>query len=269
MKVTVCGLGRMGTAFAAALVTAGHEVTGWNRTGHGPVQDAVAGAEAVVIAVLDGPAARSVLAGVLAGAALGTLVINASTVGPDESRQLAAEAVAAGLRYVEAPVLGSVPAVRAGSLTVLTGGAATDVAAAEPVLLAWSHAGERRWTGPVGTASALKLVANLTLGIAAAGLRDTLALGESLGLPRGQILDLLAEGQFGRLVTAKRERLAEESYGDADFTLAALAKDLRLALAAGPALPVAEAAARTVAAAVADGGADQDLAALARGQAIS
>ncbi|WP_457031355.1 hypothetical protein [Kitasatospora sp. P5_F3] len=48
-----------------------------------------------------------------------------------------------------------------------------------------------------------------------------------------------------------------------------LAKDLRLALAAGPALPVAEAAARTVAAAVADGGAEQDLSALARGQAIS
>lgn len=269
MKVTVCGLGRMGTAFAAALVTAGHEVTGWNRTGHGPVQDAVTGAEAVVLAVLDGPAARSVLAGVAAGAAPGTLVVNASTVGPDESRQLVADAVAAGLRYVEAPVIGSVPAVRAGKLTVLVGGSAPDLAAAEPVLLAWSHAGERRWTGPVGTAAALKLVANLTLGIAAAGLRDALALGDTLGLPREQVLDLLAEGHFGRLVTAKRERLDQDSYEDADFTLAALAKDLRLALAAEPALPVAEAAARTVAAAVANGGTDQDLAALARGQAVS
>ena len=56
----------------------------------------------------------------------GTLVVNASTVGPDESRALAAQAAEAGLRYVEAPVLGSVPAVRAGRLTVLAGGDGAD-----------------------------------------------------------------------------------------------------------------------------------------------
>lgn len=98
MKVAVCGLGRMGRAFAEALVADGHEVTGWNRTPRGvpgvpmaaTAADAARGAEAVVVTVFDGPAAEAVLlgpGGVLDGvaAAPGTVVVNATTLGPDES----------------------------------------------------------------------------------------------------------------------------------------------------------------------------------------
>ncbi|MEV6209303.1 NAD(P)-dependent oxidoreductase [Kitasatospora sp. NPDC051914] len=282
MRVAVCGLGRMGGAFADALVAEGHGVTVWNRTpGRGVAGTAVAEspaaaagtAEVVVVMVLDGPAAREVLFGpdgVARGAAVadasggGTVVVNASTVGPDESRALAAEAAGAGLRYVEAPVLGSVPAVRAATLTVLVGGEDSDVAAALPVLRAWSHAGQVRHTGEVGTASALKLVANLGLGVVAAGLRDAVALGRELGLAREAVLDVLADGHFGRLVAAKRERLDTGDYGGADFTLGALAKDLGLMLAAGGSLPlpVVEAAAGVVRAGVERGGGDSDIAVL-------
>lgn len=259
MRVAVCGLGRMGSAFAAALVGDGHEVAVWNRT---PARvdgartaatpgDAAREAQAVVIVVFDGPAAEEVLfgeTGVAPGAAPGTLVVNATTLSPDESRALARRAASAGLRYLEAPVLGSVPAVRRGALHVLTGGAQGDAADAEPVLRAWSHAGRRQHVGPVGSASALKLVANLALGTTVAALHDAVRLGRALDLDREDVLDVLQNGVCGPLVTRKRERLSRGAYGDADFTLAALAKDLALAASAADApLVMAEAAGALIA----------------------
>lgn len=224
----------MGRAFAAKVEERGHEVIRWNRgpvPGYDPVGiEVVAPAEVVVVMVLDGAASEEVLRGVGRHARPGTVVVNAATVGPDESRRLAAGAAEAGLRYVEAPVLGSVPAVRAGSLTVLAGGAADDVAAAEPVLRCWSYDGSIRRTGPIGTATAAKLVANLGLAVVTAGLHDAVRLGEDLGLRRELVLDVLAGGAFARLVTGKRARLDGGDYGGADFTVGALRKDVELAL---------------------------------------
>ncbi|GAA1646127.1 NAD(P)-dependent oxidoreductase [Catellatospora bangladeshensis] len=277
-RVAVCGLGRMGTAMAQTLLAAGYPVTVWNRTpaaaadlaGQGAVPapsaaEAAAGAETVVLMLFDGAACAQVLSGpdgVLAGAAPGTLAINLSTIGPEESTALGAQARAAGLRYVEAPVLGSVPAVRAGSLNILAGGTAEDVAAATPVLSVW---GKPRHTGDVGTATALKLVANLALGVVAAGMRDAVRLGEDFGLPRELVLDTLAVGAFERIAGRSRERLGADDYDGAPFTLGALAKDLDLALSrARRPLPVAAAARDTARDGVTHGDADSDIAALAR-----
>jgi 3-hydroxyisobutyrate dehydrogenase-like beta-hydroxyacid dehydrogenase len=280
-RLAVCGLGRMGAAMAQAQLADGHPVTVWNRSpaaakeladaGAGMAAtpaEAARGADAVVLMLFDGDACEQVLSGpdgVLAGAAPGTLLINLSTVGPDQSAAFGARAAAAGLRYVEAPVLGSVPAVRSGTLTVLAGGAAEHVDAAGPVLGVWCRGGRLIRTGPVGTASALKLVANLSLGVVAAGMRDAVRLGEDFGLPRELVLDTLALGAFERIAGRSRERLTADDYDGAPFTLAALAKDLDLALSrARRPLPVAAAARDTAADAVAHGDAALDIAALAR-----
>ena len=248
VKVGVLGLGRMGAAMAVALAGAGHEVTGWNRRPKSvpgievadEVAEAVDSAEVVVIMVIDGPASRAVLDQIEGSA----LVVNASTIGPDESRELAAHAAEKGLRYVEAPVLGSIPAFEASALTVLAGGDERDVETARPVLEVWTADGEIRHTGPIGTATGLKLVANLSLGIAAAGLHDCVHLGADLGLDRADVLDILQRGSLGGLVQRKRARLDADDYDDADFALGALGKDLALARSAAKTdLPVLAAAA--------------------------
>jgi 3-hydroxyisobutyrate dehydrogenase len=260
VRVAVLGLGRMGTAMATALAEAGHEVTAWNRTPRtlpfsvNSMAEAIAGAEIIVVMVIDGPASQAVLDQITGSSAL---IVNASTVAPDESRAMAA---GAGLRYLEAPVLGSVPTVRASALTVLAGGSEQDVETARPVLDVWTADGRIRHTGPVGTATALKLVANLSLGIAAAGLHDCVRLGADLGLPRDTVLDILQLGSLGGLVQRKRARLDADDYGDADFTIGALGKDLGLARSASSSeLPVLDAAAELTARAPSDA----DLAALA------
>lgn len=247
MKVAVCGLGRMGAAMAEQLVAAGHDVATWNRSPGRSVAGALAGttpaeaargADVVLLALLDGPASRSVLAEL--DAAPDTLVVNVATIAPAESLELAGTASAAGLRYVEAPVLGSVPAVRGGTLLVLVGGPDAEVAAAGEVLGAF--AGEIRHVGAIGTATGLKLVANSTLGVAAAAVNDALTLGDRLGLPRAAVLDVLAAGHFSKLVTGKRDRIESGDHAGGDFTVAAVAKDLELVLAEAD-LPVVRAAA--------------------------
>ncbi|GAA0930351.1 NAD(P)-dependent oxidoreductase [Nonomuraea longicatena] len=258
MKIAVCGLGRMGTAFAEVLAADGHELTGWNRTARqipgvrptGTPAQAAAEADAVVVMVFDGPAAEAVLLGpdgVTTGARRGTLVVNTTTLSPDESRRLAGAVIAEGLRYVEAPVIGSVPAVRARALTTLVGGTPEAARAAEPVLRSWSQAGAVRHVGPVGAATGLKLVANLGLGLALAALHEVVGLGAGFGLAREEVLDVVQGGVFGRLVEGKRARLSQDSYGEADFTLDGMVKDMTLATSATDArLPVAEAAARLI-----------------------
>ncbi|WP_109509881.1 NAD(P)-dependent oxidoreductase [Nocardioides speluncae] len=266
MKVAVCGLGRMGTAMAERLVAAGHDVATWNRSPGRSVAGAAAGttpaeaargADAVLLALLDGPASRDVLATL--DAAPDTLVINVATIAPAESVEFAGTAAAAGLRYVEAPVLGSVPAVQGGTLLVLAGGSEADVAAAGEVLGAF--AGEVRHAGELGTATGLKLVANSTLGVAAAGVRDALTLGDRLGLPQAAVLDVLAAGHFSKLVTAKRERLETGDHDGGDFTVAAVAKDLELVLAEAD-LPVVRAAALRAVEARDTGAGESDISAL-------
>lgn len=251
LKVAVLGLGRMGAAMATALVGAGHEVRGWNRSPRsvegvsisGSPAEAVAGADIAVVMVLDGPASSAVVDGFIGSAPAGLLVVNMSTIAPSEAVALAARCAEAGLRYVEAPVLGSIPNVEASGLTVLAGGSAADVAAAGPVFEVWTQSGRVLHTGEVGTGTGLKLVANLSLGIATAGLHDCVALGAALGLSRKAVLDILELGSLGGLVKRKRDRLDTDTYTNADFTTSALTKDLALALTASPsALPMAEAA---------------------------
>ena len=74
------------------------------------------------------------------------------------------------------------------------------------------------------------------------------------------MLDVLQLGSLGGLVQRKRARLDSDDYGDADFTIAALGKDLGLARSASSSdLPVLDAAATLTLQAAPD----SDLAALA------
>lgn len=283
MRVAFLGLGRMGTPMAEHVLRAGHDLVVWNRDPAKTATLAEAGAATattpreaatdrdVVVLMLFGPqAVEEVLYGpdgVLAGAARGTLVVDASTIGPEAARTHAAALRERGLRYLDAPVLGSVAPAQAGTLAVLAGGSAEDYTKAEPLLRLWGDPQRVRHTGEVGTASALKLVVNLTLGVAMAGIADAVRLGRDLGLDRELLLDTLAMGPLGATVGVKRDMLVSGEFRPTAFSLDLIAKDLDLARrAARHPLPVADAVAEVVAAARAAGWGDHDFASLAADQ---
>ncbi|MEV7792151.1 nuclear transport factor 2 family protein [Streptomyces sp. NPDC087512] len=230
-RIAVLGLGRMGEAIAKRLAAQDWDVVGWTRSGRasgtvrtpGDPNEAVAQADLVLLALFDGPACRQVLDDVRDSLRADTIVLNTSTIAPAEAAELARRL---GPFYVHAPVLGSVPAVAAGALRILAAADHHTLDAARPVL---ETLGTVRRVDDACTAAALKLVANNSLAGAVLALRDSLRQADALGLPRTQTLDVLELGPLGGLVTRKRGfLLGEPPATTAQFTIAALAKDMAL-----------------------------------------
>jgi 3-hydroxyisobutyrate dehydrogenase len=243
-RVALLGLGRMGHPMAARLLAAGVPLTVWNRTpsrgadlvakgarGARTPSDAVYDAEVVLTMLADPAAIEKVFAapdGVLKTLRRSALVIDCSTVGPAAARITAEQCAARGAAYVDAPVLGSVPAAEQGTLTVLVGGAEADVERARVVL---SHLGKTIvHTGAAGSGSALKLVMNLLVAGQTELLAEAFLLAERAGLSRQVVTDTLAGSVLNSpFVGYKAPQLLDRQFTPL-FTTALLLKDLDLAL---------------------------------------
>ena len=274
-KLAFLGLGLMGTPMALRLLEAGHEVTVWNRT---PAKaealvdrgaataaspaDAVAGVEAVITMLADPQALEKVLFaddGVAGALSPGQWLIDMSTVGPDTIGSVRSR-LPQHVTLVDAPVRGSVPEASAGRLAIFVGATPADFAQVEPLL---APLGSPHHVGGPGAGAAAKLVANLILGVTITALGEALALGDSLGLERGTVLDVLAETPIGPTVRAKRPNIEGASYPPS-FKLRHAFKDLRLAseTLAGPRLELTTAARDWLEQAAVDGAADLDISAV-------
>lgn len=226
--MTVLGLGRLGAPVARRLAAAGFGVTGWSRSGRAvdgvrgaaDCAEAVRAAEVVLLVLFDGAACAEVLAACTSALPAGATVLNLSTVSPEEAAAFGRQL---GDRYLHCPVLGSGPAARAGTLTLLVGAPAVPEAA-DAVL---SVLGEPLPCGDATTAAALKLVANGALADALVGVGRALARAGAAALDPDVTLDVLERTALGGLVKAKRDRLAG-SGAAADFAAGALRKDAAL-----------------------------------------
>ena len=275
MRVAFLGLGRMGVLMAGHVLSAGHDLVVWNRTPdkaaplvargarEAPsIGAAVTGAEVVALMLFGPDSVREVLPEVCAAAPPGTLIIDSTTVGPAAAREFAAAAEASGLRYVDAPVAGSVGPAADGTLGVLAGGTQGDFDDALPVLSLWGAPDRVRRVGEVGAGSALKICVNQSLGVLAAGLGESLRLGHDLGLDRELLLEVLGLTGYGWFLGQKRPMLDSGDFTATTFSVDLMAKDLRLAVdATHGALPVTAACA-DAASAAADVASGQDYAVL-------
>jgi 3-hydroxyisobutyrate dehydrogenase len=244
------GLGNMGAPMAANLVSAGHQVTGFDlvpgamealttKGGHVVASLAeVAGAGDIVITMLPaGPQVRSVYldpGGVLAGARRGALLIDCSTIDVETARAVAAAAKGAGFDMLDAPVSGGVSGAEAASLTFMVGGEAEIFARAQPVLAAMGrtivHA------GPAGNGQAAKICNNMILGISMIAVCEAFSLAERLGLEAQTLFDISSKssGQCWALTSycpvpgPVPASPANRDYAPG-FTAAMMLKDLRLA----------------------------------------
>lgn len=236
-RIALLGTGRMGSAIARRLASAGYELTVWDRTrahaealGTGQVVEtpaAAARAAEIVISSLTGPeAVRAVYEGPAGAlqAVAGQSFIDMSTVGPDVIAELEPALAARGSRLLAVPIMGAPPVVAAGRATLLAGGDALAFERARPVL---EQLGTVRRVGSIGDAQRLKLIANSLLGIAASGAAELQAAGEAAGLEPGDVFWVLS-----RLVPGLEVR--RDGYiGGPDqptlFAMRDLQKDLHLA----------------------------------------
>jgi 3-hydroxyisobutyrate dehydrogenase-like beta-hydroxyacid dehydrogenase len=237
-KVAVLGTGRMGGAIARRLAASGFDLTVWDRTTDraralnvGRVAptpaEAVRGADIAISSLTNAAAVRDVYLGPQGAfvAADVRLFVEMSTAGPESIEELSQEARTRGLRLLEAPVLGSVPAVESGTLAVLVGGSTQDLAQAQPVL---ERLGEIHHVGGVGSAARLKLVANAMLGITSAAAAELLAAGTASGLDRDQVFWALV--RYAPALKAREAGFMRNQHAPTMFAVHDLVKDLGLAL---------------------------------------
>ncbi len=238
MKVAILGTGKMGGAMARRLHAQGFELRLWNRTrkraeqlGVGEVFDTPAEATRdaeVVISMLTDPAAvRDAYLGPHGAleAEGSRIYIDSSTVDPKTHQALARVVEQGGSSFIEAPVLGSVPAVEAGKLFIMVGG---ERAAFERLQAVLGALGDVRHVGALGSAARLKLVANSMLGVISAAAGELYNAGLRAGLDRERVWEVLT--RLAPYLDARRAGYLEGRYDPAMFRLADMVKDLRIAL---------------------------------------
>ncbi len=223
---------------ARRLASVGHDLTLWNRTrgraealGVGRVAaspaDAAQGADVVISILTDANAVRAAYLGAegAAKAAKRQVFVEMSTAGPDIAKELAPLIEKAGAQFVEAPVLGSVGAVEAGTLVIFVAGREAAIEGALPML---KDLGEVRRVGDIGSAASLKLVANSMLAGVGALAAELQAAGTGAGLNREDVFWVLS--RIAPVLNARKAGFVEHRYEPVNFALRDALKDLRLAL---------------------------------------
>lgn len=238
-SIALVGLGNMGRPMAHNLARAGHRVVGHDAApyareaaradGLSVVDDPVDVAAPVVILMLPNSdvVERVLLEGGLADRIPGGLVIDMSSSDPVRTRALAGELAARGVRLVDAPVSGGVKGAVAGTLTIMAGGAETDLDEAEPILAAL---GRTTRTGEVGSGHALKALNNLLSGVSLLASSEAIQAGRRFGLSDEVMLQVLNTSS-GRSFSTEFKWptfIVPETY-DSGFSLRLLLKDMRIA----------------------------------------
>ena len=279
------GAGRMGQALAARLLAAGHDVAVYNRTRSKAAALADAGATVVdspaeladrevVFTMVAGPEdfKEVVLGpqGVLAGAgAVPSVIVDMTTVSPEASAAVRAEAAQRGAALLAAPVSGNPKVVKAGLVTLVVSGPREAYEDVEP-LLGTLGAGVT-YVGDGERARLAKICHNLMLGVVAQCMAEIVVLAEKGGMSRHDFLEFLNGSVMGSMFT----RYKTPAYVNLDFTPTftplLLRKDFDLGLQAARELdvpmPVAAAAQQTVQALIGSGHTEEDFAALLELQA--
>lgn len=277
-KIGFIGLGNMGVPMVRNLVKAGYEVTVYNRDSSKAkllseeisVQVATTpasllpGADVVISMLTDDAAVKSVYTGengvLSASRDKDLIVVDMSTVAPETSRMLAAEAKNAGLVYMDAPVSGSVKPATDGQLVIMAGGEERAFQQIKPILLAMGKSATL--LGESGSGNVAKLAINLFLGITIQGLSESVIFAAQHGIRAQALLPLINESAVGSAITKiKSTNIISRDFKPA-FALKLLRKDIRLAENIGLNTPAGITLATTLQAAVDNGYGEEDMVAI-------
>lgn len=251
MKTGFIGLGHMGSAMAANLVKAGHDVTVFNRSPEkrrallelgaheaGSVADACHGEVIITMLADDNAVAAVALAshGIVESLAKGAIHLSMSTISVALSKRLSETHAHAGQRFVAAPVFGRPDAAAAAKLFIVAAGEAAAVETCKPLFGALGQRTVAISTEPAA-ANLVKLSGNFLLAAAIEALGEAIALVGKAGIDRRAYVDLLTSTIFpAPAYKTYGGLIAEGRFQPAAFAAPLGFKDIRLALEAAESL---------------------------------
>ncbi|MGC4061441.1 MAG: NAD(P)-dependent oxidoreductase [Aquabacterium sp.] len=245
IHLSLLGCGLMGTPMARRLLAAGHPLTVWNRTrakadalsadgarvADTPAQ-AVSQADIVITMLEHGGVVHDVLFDpALPGAATslkpGALVIDMSSILPEQAQDHARRLADISVQALDAPVSGGTIGAEAGSLAIMAGGAPANFERARPVL---EVLGRPVHVGPSGCGQLTKLANQMIVGITIGAVAEALLLAEKGGAEPAKVREALRGGfAESRILDVHGQRMVDGDFAKRG-SLAIQLKDLRNAL---------------------------------------
>jgi 3-hydroxyisobutyrate dehydrogenase-like beta-hydroxyacid dehydrogenase len=205
-KLGFLGLGAMGYPMARNLLRAGHEVALWSNTSDkarklaaeekgrfcNTPREVAENADYIFLCVGDTAMAKAVILGsqgIIQGVRPGTVVADASTISPSESRQIGKALKAKGVDFLDAPCTGSTPGATGGTLTFMVGGEETVFEKTRPY---FEPMGKRLYyCGGAGMGLQAKLTQNLILSNILMAFNEGMVLSTRGGIDPKLMLDIL------------------------------------------------------------------------------
>ena len=252
-KLGFLGLGLMGYPMARNLLRAGHEVALWSHTTdkarklaseeQGTFCDTprqvAENAECIFLCVGDTEMAKAVMLGpdgLIEGIRAGTVVADASTISPKESRKVGAAFLAKGVEFLDIPCTGSTPGAEGGTLTFMIGG---DEAVFNKVRPYLEPMGKRLYyCGGPGMGLQAKLTQNLILSNILMAFNEGMVLATKAGVEPKLMLDILDNSAAkSGLISYKAPFVFRRDF-QANFSTKWMDKDVGLALESGKELGV-------------------------------
>lgn len=245
MKVSFIGLGVMGYPMAGHLVSAGFDVSVFNRTQakaqawaaqHGgraapTVEACVREADVVLMCVGNDDDVRSMATseqGALAFMKPGAILVDHTTTSALLAEELGAAAQNVGVRFMDAPVSGGQAGAENGVLTIMCGGEADLFDALQPVFNAYGRSSVLM--GGVGQGQRAKMVNQICIAGVLNGLSEGLILAENAGLDIPTLVACLKNGAAGSWQMENRAVTMAENKFDFGFAIDWMIKDLGFCL---------------------------------------
>jgi 3-hydroxyisobutyrate dehydrogenase len=277
-ELTFLGTGTMGMPMARNLIkTGGFSLRVWNRSAEraepladdgakvcADVREAAAGAELLVTMLSDGEAVLDVAEQALPELGDNGIWIQTSTIGIKAAVRCAEVADRAGVRFVDAPVLGTRDPAEQAKLVVLASGPEEVRDTVTPV---FDAIGSRTlWLGSACAGSRAKVVVNgWVIGLVGV-LAEVITLAQGLDMDPQLFFEAIKGGPLDLpYAQVKGKTMIEQSFDDVSWRLALARKDGDLLLAAaadaGLQLPIMDAIVARMRTVEADGHGDEDMAA--------
>lgn len=245
-SIAFAGIGLMGLRMCRRLIAAGYPLTVWNRSPEkcAPLVEAgarqvnspaelCAAADIVLLCLADTAVVREVVfgvGGIAEGARAGQVLVDHSSLEPAATRAMAAELESRTcMNWVDAPVSGGTAGAEAGSLAIMAGGRAEDVARVRPILM---HLGQRlTHMGAVGAGQVTKACNQMIVACNALVIAEVVALAERSGVDAGLIAPALAGGfADSRPLQILAPQMAASEFEPVKWHVRTLLKDLDTAV---------------------------------------
>lgn len=242
MNIALIGIGLMGQALGEHLLSQDLQLTVFNRSPEKTAQlqqlgasvtssaeQALSNSDICLIMLSDATAINDVLDGITPASIKGTLIIQMGTIAPDESRAIAQRIREQQGRYLECPVLGSLPEARSGTLILMAAGKLDDYQTALPLLNIIGN--DPQYIGDIGQGATVKLAMNQLIAGLTSSFSLSLALVEKEGIDVEQFMEIVRNSAlYAPTFDKKLERMVNRDFANPNFPTKHLAKDVRLFL---------------------------------------